>query len=187
MDCVLVLTLATGGQLKYPLRFVKLDTPPDDEITLEAVGLNKVSTIGFRLYSPLDSPIPFEAYFTSNSDRAFNITPNCGELLPASSNGTLLKISFCPTVYGRTFNGLLIVNAQEHQWKYVVHGVLPHYEPPKNRSSLPSVNSDEYASRRAEAKKRNFILENLQLHQTAISSPIKGASVLTKPNETTSV
>jgi hypothetical protein len=36
-------------------------------------------------------------------------------------------------------------------------------------------------------KKRNFILENLQLQQTAISSPIKGASVLTKPNETTSV
>jgi hypothetical protein len=67
-----------------------------------------------------------------------------------------------------------------------VHGVLPHYEAPKNRSSLPSVNSDELAGRRG-AKKRNFILENLQLHQTAISSPIKGASVLTKPNETTSV
>ncbi|CAF3347445.1 unnamed protein product [Rotaria sp. Silwood1] len=187
MDCVLVLTLSTGGQLKYPLRFVKLEIPPDDEIILEAVGLNKVSTIGFRLYSPLDSPIPFEAYFTSNSDRAFTITPDCGELLPASANGTLLKISFCPTVYGRTFNGMLIVNAQDHQWKYVVRGILPHYEPPQNRSSLPSVNSDEYANRRAGAKKRNFILENLQLHQTAVSSPIKGASVLTKPSETTSV
>lgn len=52
MDCILVLTLATGGQLKYPLRFVKLDASPDDEIILEAVGLNKVSTVGFRLYSP---------------------------------------------------------------------------------------------------------------------------------------
>lgn len=52
MDCVLVLTLATGGQLKYPLRFTTLDAPPDDEITLEAVGLNKTSTVGFRLYSP---------------------------------------------------------------------------------------------------------------------------------------
>jgi hypothetical protein len=64
---------------------------------------------------------------------------------------------------------------------------LPHYEPPKNRSSLPSVNSDELAGRRAGMKKRNFVLENLQLQQTAISSPIKGASVLAKPNETTSV
>ncbi len=54
MDCVLVLTLATGGQLKYPLRFVTLDVPPDDEITIEAVGLNKTSTIGFRLYSPTE-------------------------------------------------------------------------------------------------------------------------------------
>lgn len=69
----------------------------------------------------------------------------------------------------------------------MVRGVLPTYEPPKNRSSLPSVNGDELINRRATNKKRNFILENLQLHQTAISSPIKGASVLTKPNETTSV
>lgn len=54
LDCVLVLTIATGGQLKYPLRFVTLDIPPDDEITIEAVGLNKTSTIGFRLYSPTE-------------------------------------------------------------------------------------------------------------------------------------
>jgi hypothetical protein len=54
MDCVLILTLATGGQLKYPLRFATLDAPPDDEIVLEAVGLNKTSTIGFRLYSPTE-------------------------------------------------------------------------------------------------------------------------------------
>ena len=105
-------------------------------------------------------------------------------MLPASSNGTLLKVSFCPTVYGRNFNGMLIVNTKDNQWKYIVHGVLPHYEPPKNRSSLPSVNSDELAGRRT--KKRNFVLENLQLQQTAISSPIKGSSVLTKPNEPTS-
>ncbi|CAF2209937.1 unnamed protein product [Rotaria magnacalcarata] len=110
MDCVLVLTLATGGQLKYPLRFVKLEAPPDDDIVLEAVGLNKISTIGFRLYSPSDSPISFEAYFTSNSDRAFAVTPDSGELLPASLNGTLLKVSFCPTVYGRTSHGMLIIN-----------------------------------------------------------------------------
>ena len=59
IDCVLVLTLATGGQLKYPLRFTTLDTPPDDEIILEAVGLNKISTIGFRLYSPTKYSIKF--------------------------------------------------------------------------------------------------------------------------------
>ncbi|CAF3695722.1 unnamed protein product [Adineta steineri] len=186
MDCVLILTLATGGQLKYPIRFTTLDAPPDDEITVEAVGLNKVSTVGFRLYSPTNSPMAYQAYFTSNSDRSFSLTPDSGELLPASSNGTLLKLSFCPTVYGRIFHGMLIIDAKDNQWKYVVHGVLPQYEPPKTHSSLPSVNSEEIGNRRG-TKKRNFILENLQLHQTAISSPIKGASVLTKTNETTSV
>ncbi|UJR33894.1 hypothetical protein I4U23_021314 [Adineta vaga] len=186
MDCVLVLTLGSGGQLKYPIRFVTLDAPPDDEIIIEAVGLNKTSTIGFRLYSSTDLPMPFKAYLTSNSDRSFDITPENGELLPASVNGTLFKLSFCPTVYGRTFNGMLIIDAKDNQWKYTVRGLLPQYEPPKTHSSFPSVNSDEYASRRGN-KKRNFLLENLQLQQTAISSPIKGASVLTKPNETTSV
>lgn len=49
-----MLTLATGGQLKYPLRFNTRDAPPDDEITLEAVGLNKTSIVAFRLYSPTE-------------------------------------------------------------------------------------------------------------------------------------
>jgi len=84
------------------------------------------------------------------------------------------------------FSIFFLFQTNDHQWKYVVHGVLPHYEPPKNRSSLPFVNSEDLASRRV-AKKRNFVLENLQLHQTAISSPIKGANVLTKPNEPTNV
>jgi hypothetical protein len=66
MDCVLVLTLATGGQLKYPLRFATLDAPPDDEITLEAIGLNKTSTIGFRLYSPTEYIIKLFFLFLIN-------------------------------------------------------------------------------------------------------------------------
>ena len=54
MDCVLVLTLGSGGQLKYPIRFLTRDAPPDDEIAVEAVGLNRTSTVGFRLYSPTE-------------------------------------------------------------------------------------------------------------------------------------
>ena len=66
------------------------------------------------------SPIRFEAYFTANSDRSFSITPDCGELLPARLNGTLLKVSFCPTVYGRTFNGMLIVNVRRNRQCWIV-------------------------------------------------------------------
>ena len=50
----------------------------------------------------------YRAYFASNSDRSFNITPEQGDLLPAQANGTLLKISFFPTVYGKTYNDMLI-------------------------------------------------------------------------------
>lgn len=59
MDCVLVLTIATGGQLKYPLRLITLEAPPDDEIILETAGLNKTSTIGFRLYSPTEYVVTY--------------------------------------------------------------------------------------------------------------------------------
>jgi hypothetical protein len=62
------------------------------------------------VFNENSSPMAYKAYFTSNSDRSFSITPEQGELLPASSNGTLLKLSFCPTVYGRTFNGMLIID-----------------------------------------------------------------------------
>ncbi|CAF1128910.1 unnamed protein product, partial [Didymodactylos carnosus] len=140
-DANLSLTLATGGILKYPLRFVTIDASPDDEIILEASGLNKSSTIGFRLYSPTSSPISFNAYFTQNSDQSFTISPSSGELLPVASNGTLFKISFCPSVYGRTYNATLIISADEIEWKYTVKGIpVPAYDPPRTHSSLPSVN-----------------------------------------------
>lgn len=57
----------------------------------------------------------YRAYFASNSDRSFNISPEQGDLLPANANGTLLKISFCPIVYGKAYTAMLVVEVGREQ------------------------------------------------------------------------
>lgn len=42
---------ATGGLWRFPVKFVAAEPPVDDTITIEATGLNKESSVGFRLTS----------------------------------------------------------------------------------------------------------------------------------------
>lgn len=50
-DAELLVKGATGGIWKFPLRFVATEPEPDDVITINAVGLNKESSLAFRLTS----------------------------------------------------------------------------------------------------------------------------------------
>ena len=47
----LLVQSATGGIWRYPLHFKATEPEPDDTITIEAVGLDKQSSVGFRLSS----------------------------------------------------------------------------------------------------------------------------------------
>lgn len=47
----LLVKAATGGQWRFPLRFAASEPPVDDVIAIEATGLNKESSVGFRLTS----------------------------------------------------------------------------------------------------------------------------------------
>ena len=42
---------ATGGLWKFPLRFIATEPEADDGIIIEATGLGKESSAGFRLNS----------------------------------------------------------------------------------------------------------------------------------------
>ena len=42
---------ATGGLWKFPLHFIATEPDADDVITIEAAGLSKESSVGFRLHS----------------------------------------------------------------------------------------------------------------------------------------
>lgn len=66
----------------------------------------------FMLYSSTlfsRYPVPYNAYFSAGSDPEFKVTPSSGELLPMGGNGTLVRIGFCPSVYGKIYNGKLII------------------------------------------------------------------------------
>ena len=42
---------ALGGQWRFPLQFIATEAAPDDTIVVETAGLNKESSVGFRLFS----------------------------------------------------------------------------------------------------------------------------------------
>ena len=58
------------------------------------------------------------------------------------------------------------------QWTYDVIGTLPDYTPPRSQSSKTAKGVIERTDR------KNFVLDNLKLNTTAVSSPMKGAPVI---------
>ena len=54
-------------------------------------------------------PIPYSAYFVAGSDREFSVVPPTGELLPAGTHGSLIKVHFTPNKYGKVYQGKLVV------------------------------------------------------------------------------
>lgn len=66
----------------------------------------------------------------------------------------------------------------EMQWTYNIIGIIPEYNSPTGKSNHPIAGPHPSPIKRN--KGRNFILENLKLTTTAVSSPIKGSTILTK-------
>lgn len=174
----LVVRAATGGLWRFPVKFVAAEPPVDDTITIEATGLNKESSVGFRLTSQSKHPVMYNAYFGAGSDPEFTVTPQTGELLPQGTNGTLLAIKFKPALYGKIYMAKLVIQTPDMQWSYDVKGVLPHYSPPRGKSAQPI--AGPHPDPRMRGDKMNYIRENLRLTTTAVSSPIKGAPLLTR-------
>ncbi|XP_070190234.1 cilia and flagella-associated protein 47-like isoform X3 [Littorina saxatilis] len=171
----LSVTGAMGGLWKFPVRFVATDPPVDDIIHVEASGLGKLSSVGFRLHSQTKLPAIFNAYFEEGSDHELNVAPQTGELLPEAMGGTVFNVSFTPMVYGRIYKGKLIIQSPDMQWSYDVRGVIPEYSPPQGRSSIPPKGPLPDKKQR---QVRNYILDNLKLTTTGVCSPIKGAPLV---------
>ncbi|XP_071134806.1 cilia- and flagella-associated protein 47-like isoform X3 [Mytilus edulis] len=167
---------ATGGLWKFPLKFVATEPQVDDTIVLEAAGLGKDSSVGFRLTSQAKHPVCYNAYFGAGSDPEFTVSPQTGELLPQGTNGTLLKINFLPNVYGKLYQAKLIVQTNDMQWSYDVKGTIPEYNPPRGRSSQPI--AGPHPDPRIRGERISYVRQNIKLNTTAASSPLKGAPLI---------
>ncbi len=123
--------------------------------------------------------MPFKAQFLSSGDQVFSVYPKKGELLPASEDGTLIKVGFTSPSYGKDYQSQLIISTPIFTWKYLVKGVTYQYAAPRGQSSINSISSrvDQRATKRY-GKKKNYIVENAYILQTAASSPIKGAALV---------
>ena len=49
----LMITAASGGVWRFPIRVLATEPDVDDVITIESVGLNKESVVGFRMNSQM--------------------------------------------------------------------------------------------------------------------------------------
>ncbi|XP_040280927.1 cilia- and flagella-associated protein 47 [Bufo bufo] len=174
-SALLVVQCVTGGIWKFPIHFVATEPNVDDVIQIEAVGLNKESAVGFRLTSHTRYPEPFSAYFIQGSDLEFSVSPQSGELLPLGTAGTLITVGFKPSMYSKKHRATLVVQSSSMQWTYEINGLPPKTTPPTNVS--PKICS--LGMRKSmTCQKRNFLRENLKLTTTAVSSPVKGASLM---------
>lgn len=60
-------------------------------------------------------PVPFTASFVAGSDLEFSVHPQIGELPAASESnpGTLITVTFQPTMYGKNYNAKLLIQVKE--------------------------------------------------------------------------
>ncbi|KAM9320035.1 LOW QUALITY PROTEIN: cilia- and flagella-associated protein 47 [Gastrophryne carolinensis] len=173
-SATLVVRCVTGGIWKFPIEFVATEPNVDDVIQIEAVGLNKESVVGFRLSSQTRYPEPFNVHFLPGSNLEFSVSPQSGELLPLGTAGTLITIGFKPLMYSKKHRATLVVQTPTMEWTYEIHGLPPKSTPPTNIApKICSVGIKQPAT-----QKRNFLRENLKLTTTAVSSPVKGASLI---------
>ncbi|XP_069613759.1 cilia- and flagella-associated protein 47 [Ranitomeya imitator] len=176
-SALLVVQCVTGGIWKFPIQFIATEPNVDDVIQIEAIGLNKESAVGFRLTSQTRYPEPFTACFIQGSDVEFCVSPQSGELLPFGTAGTLITVGFTPTMYSKKHRATLVVRTSSTQWTYEINGLPPKTSPPTNVS--PKICS-KGIRKPLTYQKRNFLKENLKLTTTAVSSPVKGGSLLFK-------
>lgn len=56
--------------------------------------------------------LPFEAFFAPNSDPEFTVTPTSGDLTPAGTEGTLIRVGYKPQIYGKTHKAKLVIQVR---------------------------------------------------------------------------
>ena len=114
-----------GGVWTFPIIVDALESKPDDIIVIEAQGLNKETTVGFRLTSmekyehnnhftycnvthSCRHAVPFTAHIVSTTN-VFSVHPNTGELPAIGSQGSLICVSYKPQVYGKNHTAKVII------------------------------------------------------------------------------
>ena len=73
---------------------------------------------------------------------------------------------------------LVFSQTSDMQWTYDILGTTADYNPPNARARITSTSAN--SARRTVKQKKNYVLENLKLQSTAVSSPYKGVRLTSR-------
>ena len=135
-------------------------------------NINRISSVSFALTNQFDRQARFAAYFSPDSPSEFSVSPSSGLLEPYGSEGSIFVVSFAPTVYGKFYQGKLIIETDEMQWTYEVCGDHPRYDPPQALGKVdswipPEVDPVNYNKR---LPKQNYMQQNVASVRRSLSA-----------------
>lgn len=68
--------------------------------------------------------VPFIASLTTDSDKEFALYSSAELLLPQDSEGTLVKVTYKPTLYGKTHKAKIIIQVIPQYWFLCSHTLV---------------------------------------------------------------
>lgn len=108
------------------------------------------------------------AYMTAGSAAEFSITMEHGYIEPTLGEAKTLmpfQLIFCPKMYGKVLQGMLVVDTLDSQYIFDVVGKTPEYVPPVIKSSPLGQTLQQESLKATEVRKsnrRNVIRENIE-------------------------
>ncbi|XP_049622847.1 cilia- and flagella-associated protein 47 [Suncus etruscus] len=166
------------GIWRYPI-FLNVEQPDVDGIVdIEAVGLNKESSVELRLKSTSRNPQPFTAYFLSKTSDEIFVIPDKGVIQPHQSETGIITIGFKPCDYGKIYKAELAIEMEDEYWLYEVNGIPPPSGPSKDTKAKVDCRNKAYDNKTT--KVNNFIQKNVKLVKAKLSCTSKDSPLTLK-------
>lgn len=131
----IILIKRSGGQWLYNMIIEATEPDPEDKIKIQS-SIGKPASVSFRLHNIFTKNAKFLAYFTHDSSAEFSVAPKDGVLDQSMKEGTLFIITYLPREYGKYKIGKLVIETDEVQWIYHVHGTHYEYILPEIKSKI---------------------------------------------------
>lgn len=127
----LLIRSTSGGSWRYRVYLEASPAPVDDVIHMSA-PYKTCSSVFFDLYNVFSYKSKFAAFFTNDSSKDFEVSPNHGVLLPFTpgsknlSSATAIRLFFRPSTRVPQVEGTLVVDTEDMQWSFKVVGRIDH-------------------------------------------------------------
>ena len=143
--------------------------------------MNVSTSINVKLTKPISYEKEFKAYFLANSSQFLSVTPEATIFGPSFDDEPEMpfEITFYPKNYGKNMKGILVIEAEDEEFLFEVHGRMPGYIPPNVKRSGKIDTTMPEGAKPLLKSTRNFIKENInniKILQGAIQAKKKSSN-----------